>query len=57
MMRDLVENDALDLAVQALRVLAIEAFERATVDRDLVRRNAAVVTAAARERHTLIETE
>ena len=56
-MRDLGQHHALDLALQALGILAVETFERAAVDRDLVRRNAAVIAASARQRHTLIQTE
>ena len=37
--RDLVEDDAADLAAEALRIVAVEPFERPAVDRDPVGRH------------------
>jgi hypothetical protein len=56
-MRELVQDDAANLAAQAFGIRAVEAHERRTVDRDLVRQDAAVVTATPRERYALIEAE
>jgi hypothetical protein len=57
MVRDLVQHDVPDLAAQQLRVVSVEPFERATIDRDLVRKCAGVVAAPSRERHALVEPE
>jgi hypothetical protein len=55
--RDLVEYDVSDVAVQQLGIVAVEALERATVDRDLVGQHAGVVDAAPRERDASVEAE
>ena len=54
---DLVQHNVPDLLAEQFRVMSGGAFERATVDRDLVRQRPAVVTAPSRERHALVETE
>jgi hypothetical protein len=56
-MRELVQHDAANLAPQAVGIRAVEAYERVAVDRDLVRQDAAVVTAAPRERNALVQAE
>src|SRR5713226_2963490 len=55
--RDLVQHDMPDLPAEQLSVVSVETFERAAVDRDLVRERAAVVAAPAGKRHTLVEAE
>jgi hypothetical protein len=57
MMCDLVQDDVPDLAAQQLRVVPVEALERAAVDRDLVRERARVVAAPSRERDALVQAE
>src|SRR4051812_16131502 len=57
MVRDLVEDDPLDLAREQLGVVPVEPLERPAVDRDLVGQRAGVVGAAAGERDALVEAE
>src|ERR671931_1488634 len=57
MVGELVEDDSPDLAAQQLRVVPVEPHERAAVDRDLVREDAAVVAAPGREGNALVEAE
>ena len=54
---NLVQHNVPDLPAEQFRVVSVEALERATVDRDLVREHPAVVTAPSRERHAPVETE
>jgi hypothetical protein len=56
-MGDLVEDNPSYLAAKALRVVSVETQQRSAVDGDLVRQHPAVMAAAPRQRHTLIETE
>jgi hypothetical protein len=55
--RDFVEHDVNDIAAQQLGIVSVEALERATVDRDLVRQRAGVIDPAPRERDALVEAE
>ena len=57
MVGELVEDDSPHLAAQQLRVVPVEPYERAAVDRDLVREDAAVVAAPGREGNALVEAE
>jgi hypothetical protein len=57
MMRDLVQHDAADVLLQQRRIVPVQPFERAAVDRDLVGEHAAVARASARQRHTLVQAE
>src|SRR6266508_4169501 len=57
MVRDLVHDDAPDLAAEPVRVAAVESLERAAVDADLVGEDAAVPAPAPRERDALVEAE
>ena len=54
---DLVQNNVPDLPTEQFGVMSEEAFERTTVDRDLVRERPAVVAAPLRERHAPVEPE
>src|SRR6266702_527133 len=54
---DLVQHDVPYPFAQQLGIVSVEPFERAAVNRDLVRERPAVADAAPRERHALIEAE
>jgi len=57
MMGNLVEHDVQDLAAQSRRIGAVDALERAAVDRDLVRQGAGVPASPPCQRNALIEPE
>ena len=56
-MCDLVQHNVSDLLPEKFLVVSVKAFQRTTVDGDLVREHAAVVDASARERNALVEAE